>query len=58
MPKDALRLKPKTEIVRLLLNSAIVMSIFKNPELMEHICGPFTFAIASKRNLIIFVIFT
>lgn len=56
MPKRSFQLKPKTELTRLLLNSAIVISIFKNPELMEHICGPFTFPIVEKEHLIVYII--
>jgi hypothetical protein len=53
---DELQLKPKTEITRLLLNAVIMVSIFKNPELMEEICGPFTLPIAEKEHLLLYIL--
>lgn len=57
MSKKPLQTKPLTELIRLALNSAIIISVFKNPDLMEHICGPFTLPIFNKDYLIAYIIF-
>jgi len=56
MSNKPLQTKPKTQIVRLLLNCAIILSVFKNSDLMEHICGPFTLPIVRKDYLISYII--
>ena len=56
MGKKPLQTKPMTEIIRLALNSAIIISVFKNPGLMEDICGPFTLPVYQKDYLISYII--
>jgi hypothetical protein len=46
MIKDVPQKKPKTCLVRLMLNCAIMTAFFYNPELMHYICGPFTLPVS------------
>lgn len=57
MNKDTPQHKPKSWLVRVVLNSTVMTALFYNPVLMENICGPFTLPISNKKNLLFYVIF-
>lgn len=57
MNKQSPQLKPKSWLIRIVINSAIITALFYNQELMEYITGPFTRPISNKKNLLLYLIF-